>query len=311
MAYNAAHTPFHLPSLDLHSQGNLPTDSASIADNPLPYYIAMIESIDTEMGRLFDNIPPNELANTVVIFVGDNGAPNQVVETPYVSGRAKGSLFQGGVHVPMVISGAGVTRINEREDALISFSDFFSTIVELTGTPLPQINDSYSFSSLLTSQGDGQRDCIYTEVASGGNSDGWASRDATYKYINFENGGQRFYNLIDDPYETDNLLPIATLSTNELVAYNKLSTLFDVISPTENIENDNLGFTIFPNPTDDVLFLEKNNFEKQDFYIFDISGKRIQSGVLDDLQNSIMIDGLDAGMYFIQVGERVRKFVKR
>lgn len=60
--------------------------------------------------------------------------------------------------------GAGVSRINEREAALISFSDLFSTIVEMTGTPLAQIHDSFSFFPLLSATGEGQRDCAYTEV---------------------------------------------------------------------------------------------------------------------------------------------------
>ncbi len=310
LAYNAAHTPFHLPPNNMHTQGNLPTDSASIADNPLPYFLAMIESLDFEMGRLFDNIPADELENTVIIFVGDNGSPGAVVESPYQSNRAKGTLYQGGVHVPMVISGAGVNRANEREDALISFSDLFSTIVELTGTSLSQIHDSYSFAPLLTAQGDGQRDCMYTEVSSGGNSDGWAARDETFKYISLDNGGQRFYNLINDPYETNNLLPVNMLDATELAAFEKLSNHFDVISPVGNLEKEEVGFKIFPNPANDNLFLEMENFEKQDFYIFDLSGKEMKRGELNFENETISIDDLNAGMYFIQVGQEVRKFVK-
>ena len=310
LAYNAAHTPFHLPPTNMHTQGNLPTDSASIADNSLPYYLAMIESLDFEMGRLFDNISASDLDNTVIIFVGDNGNPGAVVEAPYLSNRAKGSLYQGGVHVPMVISGAGVNRMNEREDALISFSDLFSTMVELTGTSLPQIHDSYSFASLLSAQGDGQRDCMYTEVSSGGNSDGWASRDETYKYISLANGGQRFYNLIDDPYETDNLLPLNMLTATELAAFEKLSNHFDVISPVSNLEKEEIGFKIFPNPANDNIFVEMKSTEKQYFYIFDISGKEMNRGEINFENETISIDELNAGMYFIQVGEEVRKFIK-
>lgn len=310
LAYNAAHTPFHLPPTNMHTQGNLPTDSASIADNPLPYYIAMIESLDFEMGRLFDNIPASELENTVIIFVGDNGTPGAVVESPYQSNRAKGSLYQGGVHVPMVISGAGVNRANEREDALVSFSDLFSTIIELTGTSLSQIHDSYSFAPLLTAPDDGQRDCMYTEVSSGGNSDGWASRDETYKYISLTSGGQRFYNLIDDPYETDNLLPVGMLDADELVAYDKLSNHFDVISPVADVEKIASSFNVYPNPAGDNLFLGIENFEKQDFYIFDISGKEMKRGEVNFENEMISINELNAGMYFIQVGKEVRKFVK-
>ena len=49
LAYNAPHTPFHLPPNELHYQGNLPTDQASIDANPLPYYMAMMEAMDTEI----------------------------------------------------------------------------------------------------------------------------------------------------------------------------------------------------------------------------------------------------------------------
>ncbi|MFT6319347.1 MAG: arylsulfatase A-like enzyme [Granulosicoccus sp.] len=310
LAYNAAHTPFHLPPTNMHTQGNLPTDSASIADNPLPYYLAMIESLDFEMGRLFDNIPESELENTVIIFVGDNGTPGAVVESPYQSNRAKGSLYQGGVHVPMVISGVGVNRANEREDALVSFSDLFSTMVELTGTSLSQIHDSYSFAPLLAAQGDGQRECMYTEVQSGGNSDGWASRNETYKYISLANGGERFYNLIVDPYESNNLLPVGTLSAAELIEFDKLSNHFDVISPVADLEKETFGFKIFPNPAGDNLFLEMENFEKQYFYIFDISGKEMKRGEVTFENETISINDLNAGMYFIQVGGEVKKFVK-
>lgn len=310
LAYNSAHTPLHLPPTNMHTQGNLPTDSASIEDNPLPYYIAMIESIDFEMGRLFDNIPADELDNTVIIFVGDNGTSRDVIEAPYPDNRAKGSLYQGGVHVPMVVAGAGVERANEREDALVSFSDLFATIIELTGTSLSQIHDSYSFKSLLANQGDGQRDCMYTEVQSGGNSDGWAARDATYKYINLANGTQRFYNLLDDPYEANNLLPVGTLNDTDLIAFNKLSTHFDVISPVTEIEGEENEFKIFPNPAADYLFLEILENEKQDFYIFDLKGNEIRSGEVDFENKTITIDELATGMYFLQVGEKVKKFIK-
>ena len=49
LAYTAPHTPFHLPPDSLHSQGMLPSDAASIAANPQPYFMAMIEAMDSEM----------------------------------------------------------------------------------------------------------------------------------------------------------------------------------------------------------------------------------------------------------------------
>lgn len=93
LAYNAPHTPFHLPPTQLHSQGNLPADEASIDANPLPYYMAMIEAMDSEIGRLLNTMSEEERENTVIIFIGDNGTPGQVVQD-YASQRAKGSIFK-------------------------------------------------------------------------------------------------------------------------------------------------------------------------------------------------------------------------
>lgn len=113
LAYNAPHTPFHLPPANLHSQGNLPSDQASINANPQPYYMAMIEAMDTEIGRLLNSMTQAEKDNTIIIFIGDNGTPNQVAQD-YRGTRVKGTVYQGGVNVPMIVSGKNVTRFNQR-----------------------------------------------------------------------------------------------------------------------------------------------------------------------------------------------------
>ena len=207
LAYNAPHTPFHLPPIDLHNQGQLPTDQASIDSNPLPYYLAMIEAVDSEMGRLFESINAEELRNTTIIFVGDNGTPNQVVQQ-YNRNRAKGSLYRGGINVPMIISGNQVKRFNQDENALINTTDLFATITELCGINNQNIHDSKSFVSLLTSNfNSNSRDYIYSEIG----NENYTIRNSTHKYIRFENGNEALFNLNNNPFEFPNLL-----NTNQL-----------------------------------------------------------------------------------------------
>ena len=206
LAYTAPHTPFHLPPDSMHSQSGLSADQASIDANPLPYFMAMCESIDYEMGRLFENIPADELENTIIIFLGDNGTTREVIQSPYTTTQAKGSLYQGGVHVPMIISGIGVSRINERDNNLISSTDLFSTVAEMAGIDLPTYQDSYSFNSLLSDAGEGLRDYNYSEVlGSIPNKSGYSIRDNQYKLIVLDSGNKKFYDLLNDPYESDNL----------------------------------------------------------------------------------------------------------
>ncbi len=207
LAYTAPHTPFHLPPDSMHAQGNLPSDQASIDANPLPYYMAMIESVDHELGRIMDNIPSDELDNTIIIFIGDNGSPGQVVQAPFVSNKAKGTLYQGGINTPLIVSGVGIDGASSREAALVGSVDLFATIGELLGSNATQYEDSYSFAGLLDNSRSDQRAFNYSEVHNDApNRSGYTIRNSTYKLIEFDGGNRRFYNLNEDPYELNNLI---------------------------------------------------------------------------------------------------------
>lgn len=229
MAYNAPHAPFHLPDSDLHHQGNLPTDQTSIDTNPLPYYMAMLEAMDTEMGRLLNSMSQEERDNTVIIFIGDNGTPNQVVQD-YPKRHAKNSIYEGGIRVPMVVSGYGVER-NGQEDALVNSTDLFSSIAAIAGIDVDEMNDSKSFTPLLTNSNSTFRDIAFAELDNGSGEIDYAVRDHTYKYILFADGSEAFYNLVSDPLESTNRLNPAqsALSEVESSAKSKLETALNTI----------------------------------------------------------------------------------
>mgnify|MGYP005989352501 CR=1 FL=1 len=204
LAYNAPHTPFHLAPQNLHSQGVLSTDSGSINANPMPYYMSAIEAMDTEIGRLLNNLTSEEKANTIIIFIGDNGTPNQVAQSPFSRTKSKNSIYQGGINVPMVISGFGVNRIGERETGLISTTDLFSTIATISGVSTSTKENSTSFYSLFSNEDSNSREFVYTEISN--NGIGYAVRNQNYKLIKFDNGTEELYNLNSDPYENSNLI---------------------------------------------------------------------------------------------------------
>ena len=221
LAYSVPHTPFHLPPTQMHSQGNLPTDQTSINANPQPYFIAMVESMDYEIGRLLNRIPQDELNNTIIIFMGDNGTAGQVIQNPYVSNRSKGSIYQGGIAVPLVVTGKGITRTGVRDKNLISSTDLFVTIAQIAGINTSEYENSISFYSLFTKATTNNRNYNYSEVLNDlPIKSGYTIRNNTYKLIKLDNGTERFYNLIKDPYETNNL--IDRLTTNEQIVYNQL-----------------------------------------------------------------------------------------
>ena len=212
MAYTAPHTPFHLAPTNLHSQGNLATDDASIDANPLPYYMSALEALDSEMGRLINSMSDEEKANTIIIFIGDNGTPGQVAQSPYGRRTVKGSLYQGGINVPMVVSGIGVNRMGVREAALINSTDLYTTIANVAGISTTEINNSQSFYNLFTDANSAKREYVYSEK-----EDGYTIRNTIYKYIKFDDGTEELYKLSTDAYESSNLIN-GTLTSEASIA---------------------------------------------------------------------------------------------
>ncbi|WP_149272998.1 sulfatase-like hydrolase/transferase [Pareuzebyella sediminis] len=209
LAYNAPHAPFHIPPSNMHSQGNLPEYSDNL--DPLPYYMAAIEAMDFQIGRFLDAIPLEEKENLVIIFIGDNGTPNQVAQSPYSSNKVKNTLYQGGVNVPMFVSGSSVSRIGTDHN-LITSTDLFATIAEITGIPTREIHDSKSFKGLLTIDTP-TREFQYSEM-NNGLTDEWTASNGVYKFIIDSSGDEQLYNLMGDSYEENNLLN-GTLSSTE------------------------------------------------------------------------------------------------
>ncbi|MCJ8272573.1 MAG: sulfatase-like hydrolase/transferase, partial [Psychrosphaera sp.] len=205
MAYVAPHSPFHLPPESLHNRNDLIGTTAHIEANKRDYYLAALEAMDSEIGRLIDSLPAKEREHTLIVYIGDNGTPAAVIATAvYDRSHSKSSLYEGGIRIPMVVSGNGVTRTNQRETALVNTADFYATFTNFTGSSATRLNDSYSFLSLLSSTGSGLRSYNYSEFESDDVS-GWTVRNQDHKLIEYTDGTQELYKVSEDLNETTNL----------------------------------------------------------------------------------------------------------
>lgn len=234
LSFQAAHTPLHAPPAHLHSQ-NLA--GLSPQTTPLPFYKAMIQAMDAEFGRLLASLPAATLANTNVIFVGDNGTASLVVEPPFDPQRCKGTCYQGGVKVPMIAAGPAVGGAPRSEAALVSAVDYFTTLAALQGVdaraavPADVALDGVDFRPLLAAPGQSPvRDFVYaqeftgsTAMAASGDSE--VVRDARHELLRFRGAGgtvtEAMYDLQADPWETTNLL-LQPLSGAAEAAYRDL-----------------------------------------------------------------------------------------
>lgn len=239
LAYSAPHSPFHLPPNELHNR-NLSGEASDIEANRRDYYLAAIEAMDSEIGRLLDTLPQETRDNTLVFFIGDNGTPNRILDTSiYANGAGKGTLYQGGIAVPFIVSGHGVTRQNERESALVTATDIFATIAQVAGINDSQIHDSQSFAEFFSDQNAAQSNLIYSEFESN-DVTGYTIRNAAYKLIEFENGDREMYELSDFS-ERVNLLP--TTDSQLLTELETLTQFGNMIRGETSNENSAIDIT--------------------------------------------------------------------
>jgi arylsulfatase A-like enzyme len=134
VAFNAPHTPTDLPPAALHTR-DFATKSA-----PKNYvHRAVIEALDTELGRLLESMDPAVRARTTIILLSDNGSPGHRVMPPYRFDRVKGKLTDLGTRVPMIVAGAGVSQRGVSTDVVVQPWDLLPTFAEIAGVELEAI----------------------------------------------------------------------------------------------------------------------------------------------------------------------------
>jgi len=163
VSFNAPHSPFHLPpdpGLDCAGADSMhcsctPTDPKNIGLK------AMVEYLDTQIGTLVDGVRVDH-PDTLFIVIGDNGTDGQAIVGlecfPYM--QAKGTMFEAGVNVPLIINGPGVTT--GEVPALVASTDIFATVVEVAGGNSSLV-DSVSMVPFFTDPDAQGREFVYAE----------------------------------------------------------------------------------------------------------------------------------------------------
>lgn len=210
LAFNAPHSPFHAPPSDLHSFGNLSEKTVKRGSDVRKHYYAALQALDRELGRVIQSLSEKERRETVIIFMGDNGTPGQVARRQNSVKAGKGSLFDGGTRVPLVVSGPEIR--SGRSDAPVVATDIFATVLDLAnvaGAP----RDSHSLLPLLTGHGTSDRAVAYVEMfghkdrrtgGTGGN--GWMIRDERFALVAIDGEDPRLFDMKNDPMQTNDLL---------------------------------------------------------------------------------------------------------
>ena len=181
-----------------------------------PAYAAMVRSVDENVGRVLDKLDSLGIADrTLVILFSDNGGAHyRGITNNHPLREGKGTLYEGGVRVPLIVRLPGLTVPGSNCPEPVLSTDFYPTILELTGQPGDaRHNASLDGTSLVPLLADPaarlQREyhCWhYPHYYYGMNTPVGSIRQGDWKLLEyFEDGRLELYNLASDISESHNL----------------------------------------------------------------------------------------------------------
>lgn len=126
-------------------------------------YASMVEGMDKSLGDLMQYLEDQGLAeNTVILFMSDNGGLSlgyarggEPHTQNYPLKAGKGSVYEGGIRVPMIVAWPGVTEPGSSSAQPVIIEDFFPSILEIAdihASDLTQKIDGKSFAPILKNE---------------------------------------------------------------------------------------------------------------------------------------------------------------
>jgi arylsulfatase A-like enzyme len=139
--FNAPHYPMHAPEKYIKRFPSLDPERRT--------YAAMISALDDGVGEIMAAVKQaGVLENTMVVFIGDNGATvekraglDQDFAKAGNNGSFRGfkfSLFDGGMHVPGILSWPGTIPARQQVREVVMSMDILPTICKAAGASLPE-----------------------------------------------------------------------------------------------------------------------------------------------------------------------------
>jgi arylsulfatase A-like enzyme len=252
VSFNLVHSPWDELAAGFHTYDTSPVHGMASGGAVPPLsddFLSHVECVDTQIGRILAQV---DFSDTTVIIASDNGTPETWTQDPFDPDHAKGTAYDYGVNVPMMVRGSAVVSpgdgTNAREThALVHTLDFAPTILEMFGVDIEEARagtaiDGTSFLSVLRDPNSlGGREYIY--------SDKWADvanpdyvyertlKTTRYSLVRVGDGADEFYDLWADPHESS-ALNINRLQGYPAKMYAQMSAKLDEIEVAQALKGE-------------------------------------------------------------------------
>ena len=199
LAFNAPHTP-HEPTAQKLEQ------FAKIQNLQRRKLASQISLLDDAIGVVMDRLHSSKQSeSTLVFFLSDNGGPTQsgAINTPLRG--AKGTVYEGGIRVPFVISWPGKIPNGTRYDMPVISLDIFATALAVAGTAIPtdKVYDGVNLIPYLKGEKkESPHQQLFWRHGAGQNH---AMREGNWKIVRAKNKPAELYDLGNDIAESKDL----------------------------------------------------------------------------------------------------------
>ncbi len=179
-------------------------------------FAAMVTLLDKQVGEISEKLEELGIADhTILVFTSDNGPHQEGGADPDFfdsNGIYKGykrDLYEGGIHVPMIVKWPHKVKAGSSTDHISAFWDIMPTLADIAGVELTQPIDGLSFLPTLTGNENQQKhDYLYWEFHEKGGR--IAVRKGKWKGVKYNVAKEpvdelQLFDLTKDPGETRNL----------------------------------------------------------------------------------------------------------
>ncbi|MCF8715623.1 sulfatase-like hydrolase/transferase [Joostella atrarenae] len=201
-SFNAPHTPMQALKEDLEVYKHIQNEKRRT-------YAAMVHRLDLNVGKIVKSIEEEKLAeNTVIVFISDNGGPvktNGSINAPY-NGK-KGTLLEGGIHIPFIVNWKGRLPEGRKIEQSISSLDIAPTFINIAKGDKKRLESDSSFTgeSLMPILEGGEDEALHKTLM-------WkftisaAIKEDNWKLIRIPDRLPMLFNLTEDVSEEHNVV---------------------------------------------------------------------------------------------------------
>lgn len=186
--------------------------------------IQSLQAVDEAIASLVQTLEETgELDNTYIVFTSDNGFHLG----QHRLGSSKYTPYEEDIRIPLIVRGPGV-KAGAKVDAFVENLDLAPTLAQLAGATLPVPPDGRSIVPLLRKpqkppatwrllvfleqfsfiETPEDAESVLEPADEAGNPEHVTHlglRTSTYKFVEYANGELEYYDLVEDPFELENL----------------------------------------------------------------------------------------------------------